>query len=118
MAFPPDTERLLPLLERDVSRTVGDSYRYLVHDFADVARELDRDDIGEKVVEDVQQYFHDTFVDTTWPTCPRHSRHPLWYRDGAWWCGQDGVAVTRLGELGRMGPVNDSPRSAVPPDAG
>jgi hypothetical protein len=50
-------------------------------------------------VNDVQQYFHDTFVDTTWPACPRHPRHPLWYRAGSWWCVQDGVAVASLGEL-------------------
>ena len=32
----------------------------------------------DQVVGDVQQYFHDTFVDTTWPACPRHPlRHPL-----------------------------------------
>ena len=87
-----------------MASTVGESYRYLVDSFATNVRELDIEDDGEKVVEDVQQYLHDNFVDTTWPTCPRHGRHPLWYGDGAWWCDQDGVAVTRLGELKRAGP--------------
>ena len=53
-----------------------------------------------RVVEEAQQAVHDLFIDTAWPACPRHGRHPLWYRDGAWWCGRDGVAIARLGELG------------------
>ena len=56
----------------------------------------------ERLVEDVQQDFHDLFVDVTWPACPRHPNHPLWYRDGAWWCETDGVAVARLGELAAL----------------
>jgi hypothetical protein len=31
------------------------------------------------VVDDVQQYFHDAFVDTTWHGCPHHPNHPLWF---------------------------------------
>lgn len=38
------------------------------------------------------------FVDTVWPKCPRH-RHPLWFRDGSWWCERDDLCVARLGEL-------------------
>jgi hypothetical protein len=34
-----------------------------------------------------------------WPACPRHSNHPLWYRDGAWWCDQDDMQVAPLGKL-------------------
>lgn len=94
-----ELEEVVPLLERDVSRTVGESYRDLVQVMAANVRALGRDDFGDKVVEDVQQYFHDTFVDTTWPACPRHTNHPLWYRNGAWWCETDGVALARLGEL-------------------
>jgi hypothetical protein len=30
-----------------------------------------------EAVEQLQQLLHDTFVDTTWPTCPRHRQHPL-----------------------------------------
>jgi hypothetical protein len=53
----------------------------------------------EKVVEDLQQRFMDEFVDTTWPRCPRHFRHPLWYHNGNWVCEEDAVAIARLGEL-------------------
>ena len=60
------------------------------------------DDAGwleSKVVEDVQQRFHDEFIDTVWPRCPRHHQHPLWLHDGAWVCEQDQVAIARLGAL-------------------
>lgn len=53
----------------------------------------------EKALEEVQQMFHDTFVDTTWPACPRHPNHPMWFRDGWWWCEQDNVQIAKLGEL-------------------
>lgn len=102
MSLLPEAERLLPFLERDVVATVGASYRHLVHEAAANVRELDTDDNGEKVVEEVQQYFHDSFVDSTWPACPRHVTHPLWYREGAWWCEQDAISVARLGELSRV----------------
>ena len=89
------------LLSRDISRTLGDEHRWIVgHELANL-EELDVEEPGDLLVEHVQQFFHDTFVNTTWPTCPRHLRHPLWYQDGAWWCTQDRVAVIPLGELSR-----------------
>jgi hypothetical protein len=94
-----DLAHVLPLLQRDVETTLGTQYRQLVADTAADVRELEVEGEGDKLVEDVQQYFHDTHVDTTWPACPRHKRHPLWYRDGAWWCAEDGVEIARLGEL-------------------
>lgn len=95
----PDLSQVLPLLKHDVSKTLGDSYDRLIDETAADIRELDIADGSVKLVNDVQQYFHDTRVDATWPTCPLHARHPLWYRDGAWWCVEDGVAVAPLGEL-------------------
>jgi hypothetical protein len=86
-------------LEADVTRTVGVGYRDLV---ARAAENLTTYGLGDaaKLVEDVQQAFHDALVDTTWPACPLHGRHPLWYHpDGWWWCEADRVAVYRLGEL-------------------
>lgn len=87
------------LLEDDVTRTVGVGYRGRV---ARAAENLAAYGFGdaEKLVGDVQQEFHDLYVDTTWPACPRHHRHPLWYHaDGWWWCEADGAALYRLGEL-------------------
>ncbi len=103
MTMSREVERILPLLERDVVATVGHRYRRLVQEAAANVRTLDTTDNGQKLVDDVQQYIHDTFVDTTWPACPRHSRHPLWYRDGAWWCEQDGTVMAQLGDLERQG---------------
>ena len=97
----PELSRVIALLERDASATLGQSYDKLIEDIAADVRELDVADPGEKVVNDVQQYFQDSHVDATWPACPRHARHPLWYRAGAWWCVEDGVVVARLGELER-----------------
>jgi hypothetical protein len=97
--MPPDLNEVIPLLQRDVSMTLGPSYAALIDDTAADIRELGVDDTGEKLVNDVQEYFHDTFVDTNWPACPRHLKHPLWYRAGSWWCVEDGVAVAALGEL-------------------
>jgi hypothetical protein len=99
MTMPHNLTDVIPLLERDVASTVGESYRQIVASVAEDVQELDIAGQAEKVVADVQQYFHDTRVDAVWPKCPRHAQHPLWYRNGAWWCVQDGVAVARLGEL-------------------
>jgi hypothetical protein len=70
-----------------------------VLDRAAELREFDLGAADEKLAEDVQQEIHDTFVDTSWPACPRHGRHPLWYRDGAWYCDQLAAPVAALGAL-------------------
>jgi hypothetical protein len=49
----------------------------------------------------VQQCVHDTFVDTSWPACPEHSNHPLWYVEGWWSCKRSGARVAPLGGLRR-----------------
>ena len=54
-----------------------------------------------RVVEDVQQFLHDTFVDTSWPLCPEHPNHPLWYSDGWWKCAHTGRRLAPLGALRR-----------------
>ena len=98
-----DLKRVTRLLLRDVGATVGDEHRDYVLWRAAEVRELGIEYYGAKLVEDVQQYLHDTFVDTTWPACPRHPNHPLWCQDAVWWrCERDGVAITPLGELGAL----------------
>lgn len=107
-----DTGRLLSeaecmpvirLLATDVVATLGAEHEPLVMPNAENQREFahDVDDFAQLLVDHVQQDVHDQFIDTTWPACPRHRRHPLWYRDGAWWCEADGAAIARLGELAR-----------------
>lgn len=90
----------LARVERDVVSTRGEQHRGLVADLARNAEQLDIDDPHVKLVDDVQQVFHDEYIDTCWPACPRHVKHPLWYQDGGWWCEQDAVRVCDLGQLG------------------
>lgn len=97
--MPTDLAEVLPLLQRDVAATLGPVHGQLIEDIAADVRELGDAGGADKLVNDVQQYFHDTAVDSKWPTCPRHGKHPLWYRRGSWWCVEDGVVVARLGEL-------------------
>ena len=92
---------VIALLERDVARTVGERYRRRVQQAASNIEALDIVDGNEKLVEDVQQVLHDELIDTGWPSCPRHSQHPLWYRDGGWWCETDRALIARLGDLER-----------------
>jgi len=94
----------LSLLEQDIASTIGEAYRYSVGTAAENARQFaSAEDFIEKVVEDMQQMFMDTFVDTTWPSCLRHPNHPLWFHDDAWHCDRDGVALTELGGLAAIG---------------
>jgi hypothetical protein len=56
----------------------------------------------DEVVDDVQQHIHDAFVDTTWPACPYHPNHPLWFSDGWWRCERITGPVASLGELSKV----------------
>lgn len=92
---------LVDRLKRDVRATIGSGYERIIEREADQAAGY-CDSLGwfaERVVEETQQYFHDARVDTDWPLCPVHRRHPLWLSGGlVWRCG-DEVAIP-LGELG------------------
>jgi hypothetical protein len=48
----------------------------------------------------VQQRLHDEFIDTTWPACPEHPSHPLWFDGENWYCEQSGTVVAPLGNCG------------------
>ena len=92
-------DKTVRLLADDVRATLGETHVPVVWSFAAGARELDTDDPSWQFVDNVQQYFQDTFVDTTWPACPRHPNHPLDHADGFWLCPRDKTTVARLGEL-------------------
>jgi hypothetical protein len=93
-------ERVTAALKADVSATLGIAHAAVVIQFAEQGRRfIDDDEWFVQWLVDTQQYFHDTFLDTTWPPCPRHPHHPLWFRDNAWRCGEESVAI-----LGRLGP--------------
>ena len=97
-----DEADLVERLGRDVISTLGQEQLYVVQAKARHHRSFTDDPASyvERVVEDVQQHFHDCRVDTTWPACPSHPNHPMWFQDG-WWCG-DGQPVARLGDLGSL----------------
>lgn len=91
-------------LKRDVESTLGARYADIVD--AHARRLLPFDwpahSFAERLIGDVQQEFHDTFVDTTWPHCPAHPNHPLWFDDGVWRCNAGGTGFAALGDLGTV----------------
>jgi hypothetical protein len=97
-----DTEtRIVRLVMQDLAGALGSSSASALEDIAARAH-LFTSNVGEfeqRVVDDIQQYLHDTFSDTTWPPCPYHPSHPLWYSEGWWTCAETGQRVARLGEL-------------------
>ena len=96
-----DQARVVQLLLLDVEATIGPDHEAVIRENAAKVASFVDDPISyrDKLVEDVQQHFHDCFVDTTWPTCPRHGKHPLWLRGESWYCERDGEAIAKLGEL-------------------
>jgi hypothetical protein len=100
--------RIVALLTHDVEATLGGGQNDVIRSEAAARREFfndphsidaDWDGYMEKVAEEVQQYFHDCFIDITWPECPLHRRHPLWLHHGSWTCEQLHAPIARLGEL-------------------
>lgn len=113
-----DTERIVRLLLADAIATLGERARA---DVLAVAENMDENnaqvwlahgnslaevqaDFDRGVVENFQQNVHDSHWDTTWPACPRHRNHPLWYREDqhSWCCPRDGLALAPLGRLGPL----------------
>jgi hypothetical protein len=99
-----DEARVVSLLRLDVEATIGPGHSGTIIEAA-AQRRLYIDDpawyVG-CVVDDVQQRFHDTFVDTTWPSCPHHPHHPLWFADGWWRCEAIAEPVAPLGGLSKV----------------
>ena len=95
-------ERVVELVLRDVETTLGPSARDEAAAFARLEHRLGHvhDHHGDGLVDSLQTYIHDCFIDPTWPECPRHGDHPLWFgRDNAWWCTIDDMKVAPLGSL-------------------
>lgn len=94
--------RAATLLKQDIAATLGATYQALVDRHIERLlpfAEWSEDVLAARVIDDVQQEVHDTFVDTSWPHCPAHPNHPLWFEDGAWRCSERGAAVAALGDL-------------------
>ena len=98
-----DQEEVARLVLADIDATLGAGYESLARANARRLREFiseDRERYFEEVIEATQQNVHDEFIDTDWPRCPLHGRHPLWLHDGGWWCEQDRVLIAPVGRLG------------------
>ena len=97
----PDEKRVVALLLKDVTSTLGQGVEHIV--IVSAARHRlvihDMATYEQAVVDDVQQRLHDEFIDTTWPACPIHRNHPLWFSGGGWRCEQTGEVVAGLGAL-------------------
>ena len=101
-----DADRVIRLLQHDLAETVGPGHDGVVAEAVARIRLFSDDpaDFQQRVVDDVQQHLHDTHVDTSWPACPEHANHPLWYSDGWWQCERSGRRAAPFGELpGRTG---------------
>ena len=122
-----DSQRIPTLLATDVARTLGQGLVATIAEIVVSARGLalepeahpdDPEHVGIhesqfrtapeaqaffdlKVVQDFQQLVHDQFIDTTWPACPLHRRHPLDFDldRTAWRCPISGELVAPLGAL-------------------
>ena len=53
----------------------------------------------DEVVDDVQPYFHEAFVNTTWPACPPIRTTRCGSRTAWWRCERIEEPIARLGEL-------------------
>ncbi len=97
-----DEARVVSLLCRDLENTVGPGYEQIVAVAAARIRLFSSDDtvyFEQSVVDDVQQTLHDSFIDTSWPRCPAHPHHPLWYSTPSWFCDKTGDVFAQLGTL-------------------
>jgi hypothetical protein len=96
-----DHARIVNLLCRDLEHTVGAGHERVVEEAAARIRLFSDDaaDFEQRVVDEVQQELHDSFVDTSWPRCPAHPHHPLWYSAPCWVCDKTGSVFAQLGTL-------------------
>jgi hypothetical protein len=74
-----DEARVVSLIRADIEATVGAGHDLAIIEpaarrrlYTGVPAQYLRD-----FVDDVQQYLHDPFIDTTWPACRHHPNHPL-----------------------------------------
>ena len=96
-----EKDEAVNLLLRDIEVTLGDGYEELVRTRAAELLTFLEDPAGyiDRLVQDIQQHFHDCRVDTVWPRCPLHSSHPLWLHDEHWVCEREKAVIARLGSL-------------------
>ena len=93
-----DADRVMQRILHDIETTLGPGYDQIVISQSDQLRAYaDLSWYSQRLIHDVQQCMHDLRIDTTWPRCPIHLRHPLWPEGDDWRCGD--VIVAKIGEL-------------------
>jgi len=94
-----EERRVAALLCADAEATVGPGYEQSIAADAAHRREYCHDPAtyADDVADDVQQRMHDAFIDTSWPSCPRHPKVPMGSYQGVWSC--DGDPIAPLGAL-------------------
>lgn len=95
-------DQAIKLIVADALATTGEAHEEEIRTRAEDHRDWFDDpyEYMDRVVEDVQADFHDHFVDTTWPACPIHPRHPMWFWSGWWRCEESNKKIAELGCLG------------------
>lgn len=98
-----DEASVIALLRADVLATIGPGHEGQIKAPAAHARlypyPVDPTGYVAEVVNQLQQIFHDDFIDTSWPACPLHPNHPLWFSDGWWRCERTNTPIAPLGQL-------------------
>jgi hypothetical protein len=115
----PPPEDVIDLIAADLVATLG----WTLHQAREVVAtagtvyEQDPELVAFQVAEEVQQWLHDSFLDTSWPPCPSHRNHPLWLAEEppfSWHCARDAAAVAPLGQLGTVvSPPSEGQASAA-----
>lgn len=114
-----ETSHVVQLLLRDAVPTLGErapaevhrlvaNYQALAHEWIEQGQSIPEAQraFERAVVDGLQEAAHDLFWDTSWPGCPLHPGHPLWYDETrqAWGCKQDPAVVAPLGRLTGLRP--------------
>jgi hypothetical protein len=104
-------DEVIEPIAADLVATLG----YTPEDARRVVRSVGSGQYGDhgtkNLAEVVQQWLHDTFLDTTWPQCPDHRRHPLWLDDAQppmWTCDETERPMCPLGQLGSIFTVDQA----------
>jgi hypothetical protein len=109
-----NTTRVVELLLHDALPALGEraraevlrlaaNYEQLAHEWIESGQSVEeaQRSFESAVVDGLQQAAHDLCWDSTWPACPRHGRHPLWYDEArqVWFCKHDATVIAPLGRL-------------------
>lgn len=102
--FDVDEKRAIEKVRRDLTQTVGATLDRPIEDFARNVKRFTSsiEDFESRLVHEVQQVVHDYHIDTSWPPCPLHPNHPLWFEGGWWRCEAVSKRLFELGSLPRL----------------